>query len=62
MCCYFTIYKSKIPANTEVYLNEFRKLISFEMASPIGLIDYFYPNFNIEEKIANEEVKFSGVQ
>jgi hypothetical protein len=52
MCCFFTIYSAKIPSNTEVYLDEFRSLITFQIANPKKIIAVFFPNFNLDEQLA----------
>ena len=34
MACFYTFYATALPGNAEIYLEEFRKLIEFEMVKP----------------------------
>lgn len=38
LCCFFTIYKVKIPGNSEIYIDEFRKLINMDAAKPDNIL------------------------
>lgn len=37
-CCFFTIYTPPMPSNAEIYIGEFRKLISFDAVKPDKLL------------------------
>ena len=60
MCCFFTIYKTKIPSDTEIYLDEFRSLITFQIASPKKIINFLYPGYDLNEKIAAAKARLTG--
>ena len=34
MACFYTFYATALPGNAEIYLEEFRKLIEFELLKP----------------------------
>lgn len=36
--CYFQIYDVPIPSNTEIYIEQFTKLIEFDILNPEGII------------------------
>lgn len=35
---FFTLYDTPVPANIEVYNNEFRKFVSLEIIKPINIL------------------------
>jgi hypothetical protein len=43
--CYLTIYDSRMPANAEIFLHHFTKVIMFDIANPERWIQIFAPNF-----------------
>ena len=51
MATYFTVYSTHMPANTLIYVDEFRKLIQLDMISPDTIIDLFIPGFSINRLI-----------
>ena len=62
MCCFFTIYSTNIPSNTEIYLDEFRKLITFKFADPNKAINYFFPNFDLNKMLEAQKERLTGAQ
>ena len=55
IACFFTIYAVKIPANTEIYIDEFRKLIKFDAISPEHLMAKFFPNFTVDKFMNSQQ-------
>ena len=50
--CYITIYDTVIPSSAEMYLNEVRKIIEFDIISPEGFMKLFDPEFNLQAFIS----------
>ena len=51
IACYLSIYSVQIPANAEMFISEFTKLIEFEFLNPEGLVRIFKPDFVLKEWI-----------
>ena len=62
MVCYYTWLQIKISSNTELYLDQFRKLIKMELASPNNVIKHFNPQFSIQEMLGLEFNRLSAAQ
>ena len=52
LLCYLTIYDIPIPANSEIYVTQFTKLIEFDVLNPEGVIQLVDPDFNLHELIS----------
>lgn len=50
-CCFFTFYTTGIPSNTEIYMDEFRNLISFSALNPESILDSMAIDFTIAEML-----------
>jgi hypothetical protein len=68
MCCYFTIYEARVPGNSEIYIEEFRKLINLDAIKPdnlLALIDEKYSVayfMNIKQQVMSSAVESSGIK
>ena len=67
ICCFFTFYAASMPGNVDIYLEEFRKLIEFEMADPDNILAQINPNWKVknlmglgQERLTNT-IESSGV-
>ena len=49
ICCFLTFYAASMPGNVDIYLEEFRKLIEFEMADPDNIIKFISPDLDISK-------------
>ena len=49
ICCFFTFYAASMPGNVDIYLEEFRKLIEFEMADPDKILALINPDINVKK-------------
>lgn len=49
LCVYYSIYVITFPANTEVFVDEFRNLVEFKILNPEGIIKVFYPEFTLKK-------------
>jgi hypothetical protein len=47
----FSMYDTPIAANIEVYNNEFRKLVQFEILQPDNLLGIFWPGVTVQSLI-----------
>jgi hypothetical protein len=45
------MYETNIPANVEIYFNEFRKMINFEILQPDNLIGAIWPGVTLQSLI-----------
>jgi hypothetical protein len=52
MICYITYYVLKIPGNAEIYVEQFTKLIEFDILNPESIVKIFDPSFNLQEWVA----------
>jgi len=43
-----SIYETPLPANIEIFVGEFRKLIKFEILKPDNLIGIFWPGVTLQ--------------
>lgn len=43
------VYDIDIPANSEVFITEFRKLIKFEILNPRGIVQLFLPGWSYDQ-------------
>jgi hypothetical protein len=49
--CYLDIYDTTIPTSAQIYIDQFKKIILFDMLKPDPLIQIFYPEFSLKEFI-----------
>ena len=49
ICCFFTFYAASMPGNVDIYLEEFRKLIEFEMADPDKVLALINPDISVKK-------------
>lgn len=49
MCTLFTFYAVSLPGNVDIYLEEFRKLVEFEMANPEKVLAFVNPDFKLSK-------------
>ena len=56
--CYITEYDTPLPGNAVIYLDEFTKLVEFEILKPEPLIQIFYPDFSLKECILGQNNNF----
>ena len=47
LIAYISMYETNIPANVEIYFNEFRKLVNFEILKPDNLIGLIWPGVTL---------------
>ena len=68
LLCQMTLYETSIPSNSEIYVEQFRKLVDFELFKPdhfLKLINedwsilYFWTHGNIK---MNAALQSSGIQ
>ena len=68
ICCFFTIYKVNVPGNSEIYIDEFRKLIDMDAVKPDNIlkqfnkkwsVDYF---MNLSKQRVSSAVESSGMK
>lgn len=45
---FFSLYDTPISANVEIYNEEFRKLVQFDILQPDNLIGIFYPGVTVQ--------------
>ena len=45
--CYLAMYNIVLPANSQIFQEQFTNLIEFELLQPEPLIQIFYPEFNL---------------
>ena len=48
LIAYMSIYDVPIPANVEIYIVEFRKLVKFEILKPDPIIGLIQPGMNLQ--------------
>ena len=55
--CYLSIYDVPIPANAKIYVNEFTKLVEFDMINPntLGGLVFSDPDFNMIQMILGKQ-------
>jgi len=49
--CYLSIYDTIIPSSAQIFIDQFKKIIKFDMLKPDPLIQLFFPDFSIKEKL-----------
>ena len=59
LCTFFTLYQVSFQANSDIYISEFRKLVTFHAIKPDNIIGLFFPGFKINQifGIAKEQLK-----
>ena len=60
MVAYMSVYDTSIPANVEIYVGEFRKMVKFEVLKPDYLIGMVYPGVTIQGLLSDKTVKLPG--
>ena len=51
LVAHMSIYETPIPANIEIYVGEFRKLVKFEILKPDFILGLFKPGLTIASLI-----------
>ena len=54
MVCYLSMYDISIPSNADIYVEQFTKLIEFDILNPEGLVKMVDPEFNLKEFISGQ--------
>jgi hypothetical protein len=57
LICMLSLYDIPIPGNVEIYMDEFRKLIFFEILNPDKIIGLIYPGKTLQSLIEGENLK-----
>lgn len=60
LIAYISIYEASIPANVEIYFNEFRKMVNFEILQPDNLIGLIWPGVTLQSLIDTHKKKMSS--
>ena len=60
VCCFFSFYTVNIPANSEIYTGEFRKLISFDAIKPDRLLQLYDPNLSVDKLVGASKETMTG--
>lgn len=60
--CYLNIYDTPIPSSAGIFLDQFKNIIKFKLLKPDGMIQMFYPDFSIKEKILGTKVPINKDQ
>ena len=47
MVAYMSIYDTSIPANVEIYVGEFRKMVKFEVLKPDFVLNMYEPGLTV---------------
>lgn len=53
LIAYMSIYDTSIPANVEIYVTEFRKMVKFEILKPDNMLQFIEPGLTLQSLIAN---------
>ena len=48
LIAYMSIYETPIPANVEIYVSEFRKMIKFQVLSPDNILGLIKPGLTVQ--------------
>ena len=59
---YIIVYDNYFPQSVEIYLQEFKKIIEFEIFSPEGAIKLFDPSFSLKAFISGYKVTINKDQ
>jgi hypothetical protein len=60
--CYMIYYSIRFPSNSEIYLNEFRGIIEFDILNPEKFVQtFFWDDFSIKELISGVKSKATEV-
>ena len=62
MCCFFTIYAVNIPANTQIYIGQFRNLIQLDVISPENILKKIDPNFDVNKFMAEQQTRLTAAE
>ena len=60
LCAYMSIYETNVPANSEIYMGEFRKMVKFEILKPDNLVGIWVPGFKLQDFLASAQAELSG--
>ena len=44
---FISVYETNVPANVEIYFEEFRKMITFDLLQPDNFIGVFWPGITV---------------
>jgi len=54
--CFLKFYTIPVPSNTEIYRDQFAKLVEFDIFNPVTAAQYVDPNFNSMDYLRGKEV------
>ena len=60
ICTFFTFYGANMPGNVDIYLEQFRQLIEFEMADPEKLLTLINPDWSIKKLMSIEQERLTN--
>lgn len=60
LLCQLTLYGIPIPSNAEIYLEQFRKLVNFDLFKPNNILPMIHPGWSTEYFIGMSEAKVTG--
>ena len=60
LVAYMSIYETPIPANVEIYVNEFRKMVKFEILKPDNLLALIDPDLTVASLIESSQAQLSA--
>ena len=60
LVAYMSIYDVPIPANVEIYVLEFRKMVKFEILKPDALLDVVEPGLTLKKLLSDSKEQISG--
>ena len=60
LIAYMSIYETPIPANIEIYVSEFRKLVKFEILKPDNLLGLVSPGLTLQSLIESSQTTLSA--
>ena len=60
LCAYMSVYETPVPANSELYMDEFRKMVKFEILKPDNLVGLWLPGFKLQDYLASARAGLSG--
>jgi hypothetical protein len=47
LIAFISVYETNVPANVEIYFEEFRKMITFDLLQPDNFIGAFWPGITV---------------
>ena len=60
--CYLSIYETSVPSSAQIFIDQFRRIIKFDVLKPDPLIQVFYPEFSIKAKILGTKIPINKSQ